>query len=163
MDHAALRTLILATPAAAELYAAGDDTGCAVLLNERTERGPVPLRELSAYTGPAGITGTVRALIEVPVGGEVAPGVPMTLPLKAALYTVETVLVTDYRLETADVDDPRFGAACDVLVSLGVMTADQRDDLLAMGAGRRSKAEATAGVGRAVTAADVGRARRLPA
>lgn len=163
MDHAALRAELLADPEGlgyAAPLAAGDDTAVAALLNARTLRGPVPIAELSAYCAQSGITGAVKALLEVPLGGPIAEGVPMTLQLKGLLYTVETLLVTDYRLTTADVDDPAFGAALDGLQSLGVIDADKRAAVVALGDDQRSRAEVL--FGGPVSATAVGTARNLP-
>lgn len=162
MDHAALRAELLADPEGlgyAAPLAAGDDTAVAALLNARTLRGPVPIAELSAYCAGSGITGAVKALLEVPLGTDIAPDVPMTLQLKGLLYTVETLLVTDYRLSTADVDDPAFGAALDGLQSLGVIDADKRAAVVALGADRASRADAL--FGGPVTHLDVAAARTV--
>jgi hypothetical protein len=163
VDHAVLRAELLADPAGlgyAAPLAAGNDTAVAALLNARTLRGPVPIAELSAYCARSGITGAVKALLEVPLGTDLAPDVPMTLQLKGLLYTVETLLVTDYRLSTADVDDDAFAAALDGLQAVGVIDAGQRTAVVALGASQRSRADVL--FGRAVTATDVGTARNLP-
>lgn len=156
MTPSQLRTEVESGPLAealAPLVAAGDDAGVAALLNARAYRGPVPINELSAKCLQLGLTGGVLALLEVPLGSEIAPGVPMSLQVKGLLHQMLTLIQTDYRLETADVDDPKFGPGCDSLISLGVIDEAGKAALLALGANRRSRAEVLWGV--AVSASGV--------
>lgn len=153
MDPAALRAEILSGPLAAELaplVAAADDAAVAALLNAPTGRGPVPIAELSAYCVRAGIVGACEAAAWHP---------DTPLPVKGLCFTVLSLVRDDYRLTTADVDDPAFGGACDALTAAGLMTAGQKAGLLALGAGRRSRADAA--VGGPVSVYDVGCARNL--
>eukprot|EP01136_Pigoraptor_vietnamica_P015876 Opistho-1_new@59491 len=92
------------------------------------------------------------ALIEIPIGAEITAGVTMTLAAKTLLHTVLTLIQLDYRLTTADLDDPAFGLAVDGLVGLGVMTADQRSEVIALGEGRVGRAELV--LGRPCTGSD---------
>lgn len=108
----------------------------AARLNAATQRGPVPIEELAAYCCKAGVTGGVLAMIEIPIGSNIVDGVPMTLPIKGLLHTVLTLIRDDYRLTTADVDDTDFVTACDGLVSLGIMTGQQKTEVIALGDNR---------------------------
>ena len=99
------------------------------------------------------------ALIGIPIGSEIAEGVTMTVATKAMLHTVLTLIQLDYRLSTADVDDPAFGAACDGLIALGVMAAADKTAILAMADDRLSRAGVLWGAG--VTATQVGEARGI--
>lgn len=128
------------SPSVQSFLAARDFNGMAAELNAPTERGPVPIEEVAAYCCRGGITGGVMAAIEIPIGTN-----GMTVQAKAMLHTVLTLIQLDYRLSTADVDDAAFGAACDGLVSMGIMTGDQKTDLLALGANRTGKAFAVLG------------------
>ncbi len=136
----------------ADERAAKDFHAMAALLNAKTERGPVPIRELSSLCLAVGLTGGVLALVEIPVGDDIASGVPMTLATKGMLHKVLTLIQTDYRLETADCDDPTFAAGCDGLIALGVIDADAKAALLALGNNRLGKAEVI--LGRACSAID---------
>ena len=161
MTPAQLKSEIDSGPLAAELAAlwpAGDDTGIARVLNRRDFRGPVPLNEFSALCLQLNLTGGVLALIEIPIGSDIAPGVPMTLALKGMLHQVITLVQTDYRLQMADVDDPKFGPACDGLIALGVIDSAGKAALLALGESRRGRAEVLWGA--PVNESDVSRARR---
>lgn len=124
-------------------YAGMNAKQLAASLNEvnRTVRRPVPIVDLSSFCATEGITGAVKALAEIPLGGQLAPGVTMDVPTKAALLTVEIILLTDYRLTTADTDSPKFAAACDGLIQLGCMSLEQKAALLALGDVTQSRAD----------------------
>ena len=160
-----LRNEILNGPLKDDLlgsWANGDDNYTAQVLNTKNKRGPIPIVELSAYCATEGITGAVRALLEIPIGSEIAPSVLMTLQIKTLLYTVETLLVTDFRMSTADTDDPKFVMAYQGLISLGVMTQDQCDAIIALGNNRMSRAEeAFNEIGINISPMQVGEARNL--
>lgn len=162
MTPAQLKAEIESGPLAASLaasWAAGNDTETARLLNVRDRPGLVPLEELAAYCLAAGITGGVQALDSLPIGTVISAGPPevvMTLQLKGMLKTVMTLMVTDFRLTYADVLAPAFGAACDGLIALGIMTADDKAALLALSANRNSRASE---LGWSVSAGDIGEAR----
>jgi hypothetical protein len=141
----------------APLVAAGNDTATAALLNTRAYRGPVPIAELSSLCLSLQLTGKILALDEIPLGGTVAEGVTMTLAIKTLLKQILTLVQTDYRLESADVDDPAFGPGCDGLVALGLLDAAGKTALLALGANRRSRAEVLWGT--PVSEVDVAKAR----
>lgn len=160
MTPAELKTEIESGLMAAVLsdsWLAGNDSETARLLNVKDLPGYVPLNELSAYCLVNAITGGVQALDSLAVGAEIGDGISMTLPIKGVLKTVLTLMLTDFRLELADVLNPNFGAACDGLVGLGLMTAGNKSDILAMAQNRQSRAEAL-GFG-FVTHQDVGNAR----
>lgn len=127
--------------------AANDWAAVAALLNARTFRGPAPLRELSAACLALGVTGSVKALLEVPLGGTDSPPTSLTLATKAGLYKVVTLIEQDYRLEEADCDDPSFAAGCDGLIAMGFLTEAGKASLLALGNNRRSRAEVLWGGG----------------
>lgn len=134
---AALKTELTTDPAGvgyAPLVAAGAVGALRIALTEPTRavRRPVPIEVLSAYCAAAGITGSVRALLRLDLGQEIAPGVPMTLQILALLYSAETLLVTDYRMTTADLDSPAMTAALDGLLAVGVVSAGQRTEILAL-------------------------------
>lgn len=163
IDPAALRTEIQSGALAATLsplVAAGRDADVAATINAKSFRGYVPIVEVAAYCCRTGVTGGVLSLLEVPLGGTIAPGVTMDLPTKGLLHTVLTLIQVDFRLTSVDVDESAFVAACGSLVSLGVMTADQVTAVRAMGDGRRSRAEVVFGDGVTVSQADVSRALR---
>lgn len=141
--------------------AAGNDDATAAMINAKNYRGPVPIRELSASCLALGVTGGVLALVEIPIGSEISPGVPMTMATKAALHKILTLIQTDYRLETADCDDPSFASGCDGLIALGVIGAGDKAALMALGENRRSRAEVLWGDGATVTHGDIGRARKV--
>lgn len=109
------------------------------ILKAKTQRGFVPIEELAAFCCVTGITGGVMALIEVPLGTDIAPGFPMTMQIKGMLHTVLTLIQLDYRLTEADVDNPAFLAACDGLVGLGIMTSQNKTDVLALAQNRTGK------------------------
>lgn len=156
MTPTELRAEIESGPLAATLaplVAAGSDAGAAGLLNARVYPGPVPIAELSGYCARHGITGAVMALLEIPVGSEIATGVAMTLQIKGLLHTVLTLIQLDFRLETADVNDPAFGAGLVAMRQLGVMNSDQAAAILALRDNRLSRAEIA--FGRGVAASDV--------
>lgn len=139
------------------LRAAGDDAGIAGTLNTQDERGYVPIVEMARYCAK-GITGTIQALNEISIGTDIAPGVPMTVQIKAALHTVLNLVQIDFRLESCDTDDAAFGQICDLLVSLGAMQAADKTALNALGANRQSRAELA--LGRLCISADVESVRK---
>lgn len=152
MDPAALASEITNDPAArgyAAHVAAGSDAGVASLLNAKTERGPVPIIDVSAYCTTRGITGALEAVAHDPA---------QPVELRALCFSSLSILRNDLRLNTADMDDPACDAMLGGLVSAGLITPPQRGEIVALGAGRRSRAELLFGVG--VTQADVSKALR---
>jgi hypothetical protein len=143
-------------------YAAmgGRHNAVADLLNTKVYRGPVPLQEFASTCLQINLTGGVLAILEVPLGAEIAPGVPMDITTKGLLYQVMTLVQNDYRLQWADVDDPKFGPACDGLIALGIIDSAGKAALVALGSNRQSRAEIVWGFGTAVSAADVSEAYR---
>ncbi len=129
----------------ADSLTARDFHAMAATLNAPTERGPVPIRDLSSMCLSLGLTGGVLSLVAVPLGTDLAPGVPMTLQIKGLLNQILTLVQTDYRLESADVDDPMFGPGCDGLIALGLLSAEGKAALLALGHNRRGAAEVALG------------------
>jgi len=121
--------------------AARQDSQLAAMLNAKAFRGPVPIRELSSYCIRTGVIGAVEAVAYEPTS-ETIP-----LALKALCHTVLTLIRDDYRLETVDVDDPGFGPACDGLVAAGLMTTQNKADIMALADGRSSRAEVLWGAG----------------
>lgn len=157
-----IKTEITTGPLAAALvasWAAAADQTTADLLNAKTLRGPVSIREMSAYCVTRGITGGVLAWDALPVADLPGADLPAKLQTKGLLKTICTLIQDDYRLETADLDDPSAAGMLDGLQALGVLSADHRAGLLALGANRRSRAEAAWGDGVTVSATQVGEAR----
>lgn len=143
MDFAALKKLIEATPDAASRYEIGDDTGCAAILNVRTQRGPVPLVEVSSFALQTGLMGAVQALDSLPVGTVIdqQSGVTVTLQIKGLLRSVISMIQDTSRLTVGHLDDADGTAMLDGLQSLGVLTADNRAALLSLADNRLSLAE----------------------
>ena len=159
-----LRTEIESGPLAAELashWSSGSDRDIAAILNDKRYAGYVPINELAAYCCTEGITGAILALDTIPIGTDLAPGVPMSLQIKGLLKTVLTLVQIDFRLQLADVTLPSFGAALDGLLSLGVLTSGQRAAIVALGNNRQSRAEVAFGYGTTVSDSDVGNARKV--
>lgn len=123
-------------------YGAGNDVAVAALLNaeSRPYRRPVPLEIFAAECLQLNLTGGVLALLEIPLGAEIAEGVTMDVQTKGLLHQVITLVQSDFRLVNADVDDVKFGPACDGLIALGVIDAAGKAALLALGDGLRSRA-----------------------
>jgi hypothetical protein len=134
------------------LRAAKDLNGIADILNVQSQRGYVPIVEMARYCA-RGITGTIQALNEIPLGTDIAPGVPMTVQIKAGLHTVLNLVQIDFRLEACDTDDAAFSSICDLLVSLGAMASQDKTNLQALGDNRQSRAEIA--LGRFCTGEDV--------
>ena len=149
---------ITSGPLAAELaplVAAGDDAGVAAVLNraDRAYRRPVDIQTLAGFCAGAGVTGPVMSLVAVPIGTDISPGNPMTLQIKSGLNTVMTIIQNDYRLTTADLDNPAVTPVLDLLSALGILTTGSRAAMVGLQAASRSRA---AELGRpAVTANDV--------
>lgn len=143
-------------------YAAlgGRHNEVAALLNMKQYRGSVPLQRFAEECLQINLTGGVLAILEIPIGQEIAPSVPMDVETKGLLHQVITLVQNDYRLEFADVDDVKFGPACDGLIALGIIDAPGKARLLALGDNRQSRAEVLWGFGFAVSAADVSDAYR---
>lgn len=153
MDYAALRTELTTDPLSlgyAPLLAVANDWALADLLNAKQYRGPVPLRELSAYCVTAGILGACEAVATDPAN---------PVELRGLCHTVLTLIRDDFRLETADVDTAAFGAAADALVAVGLLASGQKAAMLALAVNRASRAEVVLGYGTAVTPSDVGACR----
>ena len=131
---------------------ARDLNGIAAILNVPDQRGYVPIVEMARYCA-RGITGTIQAINEIPIGANIAAGVPMTVQIKSALHTVLNLVQIDFRLEACDTDDAAFGSICDLLVSLGAMQSSDKTALIALGNNRQSRAEVT--LGRLCTGEDV--------
>lgn len=135
LTPAALLTEMQEGPLAAELaplIGVGDYSGAAAVLNRRDYRGPVPLEVLSSYCVTRGITGTIQALDEIPLGGNLSAEVVMTVDIKALLKTVLTIVQTDWRLTTADMDDPTAAGLFDGLSALGIITPQQQTEIDAL-------------------------------
>lgn len=108
-------------------YLAGNDTLCKQELDKIKTRGPVPINELSAFCIKYGVVGACEAAAwhsESPI------------QLKALCFTVLSLVRDDYRLETADVDDPNFVGACDLLVSNRLMAPEVKAGIIALGDNR---------------------------
>ncbi len=124
----------------------GDHSQIAANLNTKDQRGLVPIRELSSACLLAGLTGRLDFMY-------------LSLAHKAALGTATeqeqaigvgcaealSLIRDDYRLETADIDSVRFQTALATFVLLGWLTEEQKDDIVALGANRRSRAELALG------------------
>jgi hypothetical protein len=133
------------------LLSAGRYTRAAELFQARDQPGLVPIRELSAYVVGNGILGPIEAAYDLSTDPAV----------KALCSTALTLVRDDYRLQDADVLDPRFGAMCDMLIIAGLLTVnaeaevDQKADILAMAQNRRTYAESLWGDGTVITRDDV--------
>lgn len=123
--------------------AARDFHAMAAALNARTERGPATMTEVATYC----VTGGVVAACKVTIQKYAADPSGGTIPdaLAGLAHSTIELLREDMRATSCDVDDPRFQAACAGLVGAGLMSQEQSDDLAALGANRRGKAEAVLG------------------
>lgn len=132
----------------ASLLEVANDWAVADMLNAPTERGPVSIGEVAAYCLNNGIVGLAKATAD-----------ESTTPLsdRALCHTLLEFLSKDRWLETADLDDPRFVAACDGLIQIGIMTAQHKSDLLALANNRQGLGEKI--LGRKVSPVDVGACR----
>jgi len=156
VDYAALRTELTTDPlnlGYAPLLAIANDWAIADILNTKAYRGPVPLRELSAYCVTQGILGACEA---------VATDTANPVELRGLCHTVLTLIRDDFRLETADVDAAAFDYAATQLVNASLLTSEQKAAMLALAANRASRAEVLFGAGTTVGVFDVGSARNLP-
>lgn len=136
-DLTALAAELQSDPAAlgyAAPLAAGDDAAVAALLNAKSYRGPVPIVELSAAALAFGLIGKCEVALYT-------PATPETLDLCRLCSQTLTLLRDDYRLTTADVDDPDLAAGLDAFVAIGWLTSDQRAYLAGLAAGRASRAD----------------------
>lgn len=161
MDYAALKALILNTTAAADRYAIGDDTGAAAVLNQRTQTGPVPLTEVSAFALATELIGSVQALDSLPIGATInaQSGAVMTLQIKGLLRSTIEMIKSTSRLETANFSSSRGVAMLNGLQSLGILSTEVRAALVALANNRLSLAETT--LGSLVTADDIARTRGI--
>lgn len=133
----------------APLIAAGNDAGIAMLLNTRAYRGYVPIVELSAFCTKIGLTGAAEVYATEPT----SPTNP--IEFKILCRTVLTILRDDYRLSVADVDDPAFVSATNTLVAAGLLSAANRDAIVAMAENHHSRAEVVWGLDTFITATEV--------
>jgi hypothetical protein len=108
----------------------------AAVLNKPDQPGLVPIVELARYCAK-GITGGVQAALETPIGTG-----GMTAQAKGALHTVMNLVQNDFRMEFCDTSDPAFTSTIDgVLIPMGIMTAADKANLIALGNNRISRAE----------------------
>ena len=149
MTLAQLLAEIQSGPMAAELAplaASGNDAGVAAALNrgDRTYRRPVDIVDLGGVCAGVGITGRVKAMLRIDVGANYAPPgatvTPMTLAILSYLNTFMTIVETNYRLTTADLDDARTGPILDTLALVGILSAPVRGYLLTLQNDTRSRA-----------------------
>lgn len=158
MDHAALKTLILAdpvlagwahtavTPVVTGAVARADDQRIADALNASTLLGqrPVPLRDLSAHLFASGAMESIQMAA---LGGN----------LSAALMDRMVSKAIEHGLTHAD---PAFAGKMDVLAAAGAMSAAQAAAARALFDSLVSPAEQALGLGTTVSAADVSIALR---
>ena len=140
---------ITAGPLAAELapfVTAGNDSGVAACLNraDRAFRRPVDIVQLGGACAGVGITGHVKAMLRIDPGVSYAPAgaaaTPMTLAILTDLNTFMTIVETNYRLTTADLDDARTSPILDTLAAVGILSAPVRGYLLSLQAATQSRA-----------------------
>lgn len=141
----ALKTEITTGPLAAELgppYAAGNDVRVADVLNrvDRPYRRPIDITVLSGFCAATNVTGKVLAALAVPMGTDISLGKPMTQDVSAGLHTVTTIILMDFRLTSADLDDPAVAPILDLLSYLGILTPALRAAMLGLMNATRSRA-----------------------
>lgn len=141
-------------------WTVGDDSSVAAIINAPTRPGAVPIEVLASYCVTRGITGTVLALDSLSIGQTISPGVTMTLEIKALLKSILTVIQIDYRLTSAEMNNPATGQMLDGAKALGIITSAQYAEILALANNRYSRAQELWGAGASISDADVARARR---
>lgn len=107
------------------------------LLNEEVFRGPVPIIDVSAYCTVNGITGAIQDAVDNPLGADE----DSKRTCRILCRNVLTILLTDWRLNTADTDSDAFAAMTGGLIAFGLLTSGQRDAIKALGDARRSRAD----------------------
>lgn len=144
MDNATLASLINANGAALGAKQIGNDSGCAAILNVKNRRGWVPVIEIEQYCLLQGISPVLNALsqnTEHP-----AYGVAWT-----ALH-----YFTSSKYIKVDLDLPAVRQMLDGLETVTIISAEQKNDILAMAENRWSVVEvATYQDGYTVTADDI--------
>lgn len=138
-------------------WSSADDERTAAILNRIDRIGPVPTEEVTSYFLLNGITGYILSLTEIPIGTEVFPGIEMTLEIKSSLRTVESILTENFYSETISVTNDLFDYVCDNLISIYVMTEQNKIELQALANNRISRSEEV--WEQSVTANQIGQAR----
>ena len=145
-----LKAEITSGPLAAELApltAAGNDAGVAAALNraDRAFRRPLDIVTLGGICAGTGITGHVKAMLRIDIGVNYTPAgaatpAQMTLAILSDLNTFMTIVETNYRLTTADLDDARTAPVLDTLAAVGILSAPVRAYLVSLQASTQSRA-----------------------
>lgn len=161
MTPADLRAEILSGPLASELaplWAAGDDAGVAAVLMRPDFAGYVPPVPLSKYLDTSGLRAALDLirdhLLLPPADPSQAPTVAAPFGLYALASRLLSSVAQGFRPSVADVS-----AGADALVSVGVMTARQKADVLAL-AVPIGRAQVAWGYDAAVAPLDVETARK---
>ncbi len=116
------------------------DVDCAALLSAKTQPGPVPSSEIVSFAAQRMIIGRVQALDSLPVADLTGADMNAKLQLKGLLKSVQVV----FALPTIDFRLPAVGVMLDGLVSAGLMTADDKTAMIALGNNRLPLFECTA-------------------
>jgi hypothetical protein len=141
----------------ASYWSSADDEKTAAILNRVDRVGPVPTEEVVSYFLIKGITGYVLASVEIPIGTELFPGVDMTFEVKSTLRTIESVITENFYSPTVSVTDTLFNYVCDNLISILLMTTQQKAELQTLANNRISRSEEV--WEQPVTANQIGQAR----
>lgn len=152
IDYAVLKTELQTDPKAlgyAPLIASGSDGALADKLNAKTISGrkPVDVKTLLRWGASSGV------LADIVTNSSSAGDKKVRSICIATLKLLE-------RLDTLDLDDAGIRALVDALVTGGVMTAAQKDELLALGNAPVSRTEELFGIGVVVGHEDVAKALR---
>ncbi len=145
MNYADLKALILSIPEAATLFAAGRDADVAALLNVRNQRGPVPMEELERWSFDLGVYGRAKAVIAI------GPGATAETQGLYGLCVQFIDMLS--KLPDVNIDNPSFQTGLATFKALGWIATETEAVVNALGANRRSVAQAQ--LGRNVTAADI--------
>ncbi|HXG76456.1 MAG TPA: hypothetical protein VNJ53_07800 [Gaiellaceae bacterium] len=151
LDLAALANELRTDPAAlgyAPLVASGSDAALADLLNRRNRAGrrPIAVAPLLLRAAASGVLAILTAASQ-----------DLTKPAAVRAAALAILKVLD-RVDTLDLDDPALRGVLDGLVAAGVLTAAQRDAVVAFGNAQISRAEELFGPGTVVSHLDVARA-----
>ena len=147
MTPTELRTLILAQPEGSPIrvaFAEARDVDCAGLLSAFTQRGRVPVDDLRLYAIECGLIGAVGVALKI---GDVST--PTARDFYGLCVTMQELLAQP---KPVNIDNPKFVSGLATFVAASMLTAEQRDEILAMADNREPIAR--------VAAADVEAARK---
>jgi hypothetical protein len=160
IDIRSLASEIAADPSAlgyAQHVAEGSDHLVASLLNESRFPGvrPVTIAEVEGLSIRRGVTPKLF------MAADSTPTNQAEATAKAVAKTALSLFGSS-RLQEIHVDDQQTSNLLDALVSAGVITADDRSAVIALGSTTVSRAEQLFGIGASVTAEDVAMALGRP-